>query len=481
MSELKVFARQIGLIGITNLILSLSGIILLPVITKNIPIVDYGTWVQINITIGLIPSIIMLGLPYSMVRYLAAEKNKEKIQEGFYSILVIIALLSIVLSLVIYILSVPISKYLFNGNILITQILCVIIFIECINNLLFSFLRTYQYIIIYSIFQIMKIFVNLGLVAYFIYNGYGIVGATLAILITDIVIFAIIPIFIILKIGIKIPRFENVMEYLRFGIPTLPSNLSGWVVDSSDRYVIGIFLGTAFVGYYSPGYTLGNALSMFIAPFAFILPAILSKYYDENNTSVLDKIYKYSLKYYLLIAIPSMFGLALMSKAILNILSTTEIAEHGYLITPIVALSALIVGIYVIFVQIIILEKKTPITGAIWIIAAIVNLGLNVILVPNIGIIGAAITTLIANIIAFALTIYYSRKYYQIHVDFSYIIKSLLSSGVISVIIIFVNPTGITDLLITVCACAIVYFVLLIALKVFKKEEIYFLKDLVKV
>ena len=62
--------------------------------------------------------------------------------------------------------------------------------------------------------------------------------------------------FIITNIGFKIPKFENMMEFLSFGLPTIPANLSSWLVDSSDRYVIGILLGSAFVGYYSPGYTL---------------------------------------------------------------------------------------------------------------------------------------------------------------------------------------------------------------------------------
>ena len=49
MSEYKLFTQRIGLIGITNLLVSLSGIILLPILTKNIPIEEYGVWVQIGV------------------------------------------------------------------------------------------------------------------------------------------------------------------------------------------------------------------------------------------------------------------------------------------------------------------------------------------------------------------------------------------------------------------------------------------------
>jgi len=75
--EYKLFVQRIGLLGATNILLSLSSLLLLPIITKNLTIVDYGIWVQINTTIGLIPNIANLGLFYSMLRFLSAEKDKN--------------------------------------------------------------------------------------------------------------------------------------------------------------------------------------------------------------------------------------------------------------------------------------------------------------------------------------------------------------------------------------------------------------------
>ena len=81
LQKYRQFARQIGIIGATNLLISLSGLILLPILTKTLPIEEYGTYVQITVTIGLVPGVVMLGLPYTMVRYLAAAKSREEIRE----------------------------------------------------------------------------------------------------------------------------------------------------------------------------------------------------------------------------------------------------------------------------------------------------------------------------------------------------------------------------------------------------------------
>ena len=182
-------------------------------------------------------------------------------------------------------------------------------------------------------------------------------GLLLANLITFLAMFALI----IWSIGFKIPKFTHIREYLSFGVPTIPGNLSSWIVNSSDRYVIGIFLSAAFVGYYSPGYTLGYSISMLMAPFSLLLPSVLPQYYDKNNIEKVSSFLNYSTKYFLLIAIPSAFGLSVLSKPLLSVLTTPEIALNGYLITPLTALSTLIFGVYAIISNVLVLEKKTKV------------------------------------------------------------------------------------------------------------------------
>jgi O-antigen/teichoic acid export membrane protein len=478
MNEHKLFTQRVGLIGITNLLGGLSGIILLPFLTKTLPIEEYGIWVQISVTIGLIPAVVMLGLPYTMVRFLAATKKREEIQESFYSITFIVLFTSAIASFLLFLFSKPIAACLFDNNFTITRILSLIVFIECLNGLLLNFFRTFQQIKRYSMFLFIQTYLKVALVAYFVLSGYGIFGAAIGLLISSFFVFLNMASLIISEIGIKTPKFTNIREYLAFGIPTVPGNLSSWAVRSSDRYVIGILLGTAFVGYYSPGYMLGSIITMFLAPLSFMLPAVLSKYYDENNMKEVKTILKYSLKYFLLLAIPSVFSLSLLSKPMLTILSTPEIASQGSLITPFVALSALLFGAYVVIAQIIVQEKKTKITGAIWSIAAILNLGLNLIFVPYIGILGAAITTLIAYALAFVLAMYYSFKYFIFDVNSRFIFKSIFASIVMSLMIIKWNPEGTLDVLIVVGVCAVVYAAILFLLKGFTREEIKFFRNL---
>ncbi|MGZ7068449.1 MAG: oligosaccharide flippase family protein [Methanobacterium sp.] len=478
LNEYKIFVKRIGLIGVANILVALSNFILIPVLTKNFSIENYGVWVQINTTLILASTFITLGLPFTMVRFLSAEKDKEKIQEGFYSITGVILISTLIATIFLLVFSKNIALLLFNGNTELGVILPFIVFLFCLNGFLFNYFRTFQQTKRYSIFLLLQTYLSVLVVSFLVILGFGINLAAIGLIISNLVTFLIMIILIVSEIGFKVPKFLNLREYLSFGLPTVPSNLSYWIVDASDRYIIGILLGAAFVGYYNPGYSLGYIITMLITPFATLLPATLPTYYENNDNQKLRIYLKYSLKYFLLIAIPSFFILSILSKPILMILTTPEIAINGYLVTPFMALSGLLFGIYYIFSEILVLNKKTRLIGVVWLIAAIMNIVLNILLVPYFGILAAAAVTLFTYTIAFILTAYYSFKFFNFDNDYLFILKSISASILTSIVIIISHPEGIINVVFIIIVSFIVYFIIIMLLKGIKTEEINFLKEM---
>ena len=472
MKEHKLLIQQICLVGATNLLLGLSSIILLPILTKNLSITDYGVWTQFSVTISLVPGIATLGLPFTMTRFLPSARTTEDIQEIFYSILVIVFISSGLVCLLIYFFSEKIALILFDNNIVIVKILSLIIFSECLNVTLNSYFKATQQIKKYSIFLFIQVIFYYAFILLFLFDGKGILGAIVGLLMESFSLFFITGYFAFREIKIKIPKFTNLKELMNYGIHMIPINFSRWIVDSSDRYLIAILLGTAAVGYYNPGYSLGNIIYIFIAPISYIFPSILSKYYDEKRIIEVKKILNNTLRYFLLISIPAVFGLSLLSKSILSILSTQEIASKGYLITPFTAISALFMGIIFIFNQVLLLEKKTKIVGNIVSLCAVLNFGLNFILIPYIGIVGAAITTLLSYTVNVLLIIYYSSKYLRLEDNIPFIKKSIIASIPMCLIIISFNPSGLLGISIIVGICAITYFLIIVLIGGFDTNDI---------
>jgi O-antigen/teichoic acid export membrane protein len=285
---------------------------------------------------------------------------------------------------------------------------------------------------------------------------------------------------IIAEIGFAIPKLTHVRQYLNYGLPLVPGSLSSWVVNSSDRYLIALFLGAAAVGAYSPGYTAGSTIAMISAPLATLLGPVLSKHYDENNIADIRTIMTYSLKYYIGIALPCVFALSVLSKPLLLLLTTQQIATNGYLVTPFVAAGTALIGVYSVLVMIIALKKKTAIIGTIWILSAALNFGLNLVLIPYLGLIGAALTTFLAFLLAFVLTTFYSFRYFTFDVNYGFIVKSVCSSSIIALFLFLWNPSGFFSIVLSIALAAAIYLTILLALRGFTIQETKLIYEIYK-
>ena len=465
MNEYVRFIQRIGLVGLTNILISLSGLIFIPIITKSFTTAEYGMWAQVNTTIALVPNIANLGLPYTMVRFLSAEKDKEKIKDSFYPMITLTFISTLVICALFLIFGNQIANALFNGSMQVLYITTAISFFACMNLMLITFFRTFQQMKRYSLFLVLQSYIGVFVSIYLTYAGYDIETVVLGLLTGYVAVFIMMSILILRYLGIGVGKWSNLKEQLEFTIPTIPSNVSSWVVDSSDKYVIGILIGSVAVGCYSPGYALGSILLMFLSPFAVLLPAILPEHYEKGNIEEVNKYLNYSMKYYLLLTVPAGVGMSVLSKPLLYIITTPEIALGGYLVTPFVCLGAIFMGMYGITNNILILEKNTMILGKLWIIVAISNIVLNLILVPHLNIIGAAIATLLCYILAFSVTAIASRKTMKLPFNGKEILKIAIASAIMGIVVYMMHPNGIINVLISIAVGAIVYFAIIFILK----------------
>jgi len=472
------FAKDVLIIGIANALAALSGIIFMPLITKTLGAYDYGIWAQVQVTISLVLGFVGLGLPYAMTRFLPTKTDRGEIQEEFYSVLCLVFLVTLVVSIILIAAPHFIAGAFFDGATSIVRITGLIILVQSLDQVFLTIFRAFRQMKRYAIFTVTNTYAQVGLIAYLVLNGHGILSIVLVVLAIKAVTFLILFCLVKSQIGIKRPHFSRIKEYLSFGVPTIPGNVSAWVVRSSDRYVISYFLGAASVGIYSAGYGIGHIPFMLIQVLAFVLPPALSKLYDEGRMEEVKTHLRYSLKYLLAVAIPFVFGAAILADPVLRVFSTAEIATEGYFVVSLVALSTLFYAGYVPLSYILVLVKKTKITGAIWISCALVNLGLNILVIPHWGILGAAITTLIAYALALGLTTYYSFKEFRFPIDWRFIVKSVVASVVMSAAIWAIAPQGTSATILTILAGTAIYAAVLLLLRAFTREEFKFFRGL---
>lgn len=474
------FATDIVVIAVARLLVAASTLVLVPLLTKTLGAHGYGIWTQAWVTISLALGFVGFGLPYALTRFLPAKTNKREVQEEFYSVLCLVFLVTLIVSVILIISAEFIAGAFFEGATGAVRITGLIILVQSMDITLLSLFRVRRQMKSYAIFTIATRCAEIGLIAYFVLNGHGILTALLCLLAARASILPVLFFLIKSQIGIKRPRFSRIKEYLTFGLPTVPGNISAWVIASSDRYVIAYFLGAASVGIYSAGYALGRLPDVLLGIVGFVLPPTLSKLYDQGRISEVETHLRYSLKYLLALAIPFVFGAAILAEPTLRLFSTAEIASQGYFVLPLVALSALFLCTYGVIGSILVLVKKTRTDGLIWIVAAVANLGLNIIAVPRLGILGAALATLVAYSLALGIGSYYSFKEFKFPIDWRFVIKSLIASAIMASLMWIMHPQSDSDTIIAVLVGVAVYGVALFLLKGFTRGEISFFWRLVQ-
>jgi len=161
---------------------------------------------------------------------------------------------------------------------------------------------------------------------------YGLFGVIAATLIIQGLIFLISILTIISQIGFVIPRFNHIKEYLQFSLPLTPTALIRWVTESSDRYLVTYFLGLGSVGVYSAACSIGNLIQVLVSPLQLILLPEISKLFDENKIDQVRIYMSHSLRYFLLITIPAVFGISALAKPLLGVFTTEDFLSGWYVI-----------------------------------------------------------------------------------------------------------------------------------------------------
>ena len=252
------------------------------------------------------------------------------------------------------------------------------------------------------------------------------------------------------------------------------------MVLSCDRYVIGFLLGMAAVGIYAAAYGIGSLIYAYMGVLTLPLQATLSHLYDEGRMEEVKNHLSYSVKYLLALTIPFVFGAVVLEQPLLTFLTTSEIATQGRFVLPLAALATLVLGIHNIIYHVLLLTRKTAIIGITWMGAAVLNVGLNIVAVPRIGIVGAAITTLVVFILVTAITNYYSFKEIKFKTDWYFIIKSVAASVIMSGVVWWLHPQGDRSVIGAVLLGVVVYGLAIFLMRGFSQTEISLFRGLMR-
>ena len=319
------------------------------------------------------------------------------------------------------------------------------------------------------------IITSLGLMVLF--RGYGLIEVALVFLIggiSDLLLG-----FFICNWKFAKPKLEIDLDFwkkaIKIALPLGFLAISSIIYTRIDTIMLSVMKGDAVVGWYNVAYTL--VLAFKSIPHLFmsaLFPAMAVFFISSRNSHKVA--YEKSLRYLFILGLPLSMGTMLLSDRIILLFYGEQF------INSIIALQILAWDILLFFLCIALsfvlvsIDKQNQMAAAGG-GCAVINVILNLILIPHFSYIGAGIATIATETILFGLYFYFVSKYLYKLPFHKVIAKPLIACSAMVLVIYFCS--GI-NLFILIISAAVVYFVMLFLLKEFSREDINLLKQAIR-
>lgn len=415
-ADLHKLVKNSGIYALASIATPLISLILTPFLTHNLSPTDFGILAVANTTISLCAGVAQLGLASAFFRAYGydytSSRDKRDVVATTTTILGITAICTVLLVLVF---ASPLAFILFGqSSAVLTNVVILSSMVVLLQNLtapVLALLRAEERPLTFSLLSTSNTVITLlGTVLLVGVLHRGISGAILANGAGyAFVVVCTLPI-ILLRVGLKI-RIDIARSMLAFGLPLVLNFLSFRVLQVSDRYLLSFFVSLAETARYAVAYTVGSAVSIIImGPFSLAWPtALFAIAKREDAANIFRTFFRwFSLLFFFITFALSMFGTTLLDWVFPATYHSTAF------IIPIVAESVVFFGVYSVFLVGVNIKRKTWMISIFSTIAAIINVLLNLLLIPHYGSGGAALSTLLAYIILAAVAYVVNQRLYPI-------------------------------------------------------------------
>ncbi len=467
---------------VSDILIKLKGIIFFPLIIAKVGLENYGIVVQALINPGIIAGICSLSLGSNFLRFTSKydEKQYDKISLDFFTILFFSFILSVFGCIFLFIVSDSISTFILSGNSVdLIKLSSVIVVNEVMWRNLGFFLKCRKkfklfsiLILLYQLLPYLGLVIGIALYAD-IYLGFQ------ALVFIQLIFNFLLLIFILSKLRFVRPSFNRFIMFFKFSWALSLSNISGGLLAKSDRYFIGYFMGPSAIGIYNVVYMVLSFIDQISVPFRNYYGTYLPKIWDELDRNETLKQLRIGIFMYLSAAIFLLVMAVIYMKDFLLLISDLDftIFRFYYLTIISIGLGIIFLGLNRFYFQIIQLMKQNQYWLALQLIGLTLNIFLNILLLPKLGLLGAGIATLIGYLVVILI----NNHYYKIPTKpkFTFLqILSLIISVLLTLSSFFFKKSGnIIEFSFSAILSTLIFFVtLIILLNKFQINEIKFLK-----
>ena len=426
--------------------------ILIPLYSSVLSTEEFGCADLIVSTVSLISPFLMLGISSGVFRFILNHRENEK---GALKLALIISFIGIALNFLIM----PFwnSFEIFGGY---GYLLPFVYSLFVLKNVFSQYCKAIEKNVIYALDGIIStITLTVFSIIFLLIYSFGIKGYIYAIIISNLisVIYFVITCSIIETL--KNSRLDKKLskEMLKYSLPLTPNELSWWVIQMSDRYMLIFFCGPAINGIYSMSYKIPGIFNILVSIFiqAFGITAIKECDYNDNEEKKIDGEYFQNIyKKYIAFTFITVDIVILLSKPLAYLFLKKDFFISWRYI-PLLLIAYAIGNLQAFYGSIYNGIKDTKMISVSTFSGMLINIVLNMILIPRYNAYGAAIATIASYVTVYLLRMigllrYVNMKHFVFEIGISFVVLIIISYC-------YTNVNGVTLSLIIICSLFLIY------------------------
>lgn len=474
MDTIQRVAKNTFALFIAQIVSSIMSILLGIFIARNLGDIVLGKYSFAYAFVIFFSIFLDLGYNTLLIREVARDKAKaDKFVSNILSFRAISALIvSVFIVLTINLMGYP------SDTKNVVYLFAVYIFLESFSVVYKMIFRAFERMEYEAAITIVSNILRVSLAIVVIHLGYGLIGMGLVFIFTNILDLLISTVvcerkFVRSKTELDFSFFK---ETIKIALPLSMIGLFATVFVRADTILLSIMKGDAVVGWYYAAYNL--VLGLRVIPMLLIsaLLPTLSYFYITSRSSLKVAYEKY-FRYVFILGLPTTMGATLLSDKIILFVYGPEFT-NSIIALQILAWDILLIFLYTIlggFLISINRQNQMAIAAAI---TAVVNVILNLILIPYFSYVGAAIATVGSEAILFGIYFYLISKHIHVIPLRKILVKPLIALLVMSVFVYFFKWA---HFFILVILGALLYFGILYLIKGISKDDIAMLRHLLKI
>ena len=237
----------------------------------------------------------------------------------------------------------------------------------------------------------------------------------------------------LLQRGVLVPgrfKFSLFRTAIAYGTPLVLYEFAFAVLGSADRFLVRHYVGANALGFYSVAYGLANNVNeLLVTPLGLALIPIYMRIWTSDGAEKTSAFISTAFNLFVLAAAGVLAAIAATGHSIVSLLASAKYNGADRLI-PVILAGLLVYGANVFVAAGLLIHKRTMQMSGLLVISAALNIALNCVLLPRMGLMGGALATLLSYLVCILSLAWASNRILPLHTDLQTCLKYLAAGAV---------------------------------------------------